>query len=102
MEGVYVSTTIDDASGIMYVKVVNVGDGYADGVINLSNCMLDAGRENEMQLIRLSSGNGSDENTMATPHKIHPVSADLKIGVNNDVIFDVPAYSVNILRLQLK
>ncbi|MDE5871355.1 MAG: carbohydrate binding domain-containing protein [Muribaculaceae bacterium] len=102
MEGVYASTTIDEAAAIMYVKVVNVGDGYADGVINLSNCTVDTGRGNELQLIRLSSGNGSDENTIANPRNIIPVNAPVKTGTNNDVIFEVPAFSVNIIKIPLK
>ncbi len=102
MEGVYASTTIDDAAGIMYVKVVNVGDGYSDGVINLSNCTVDKNRQKELQLIRLSSASGGDENTISKPHNITPVNAAIKAGNNNDVIFDVPAYSVNIIKIPLK
>lgn len=101
MEGVYASTTIDDASKMMYVKIVNVGDGYADGVINLTNCAVDTGRADELQLIRLSSENGGDENTISNPYKIKPVKSGIKTGNNNDVIFDVPAFSVNILRIPL-
>ena len=65
MEGVYASTSIDDVAKMMYVKIVNVGDGFADGVINLANCEVDSGRASELQLIRLSSENGGDENTIS-------------------------------------
>ncbi|MDE6654031.1 MAG: hypothetical protein K2K37_06560, partial [Muribaculaceae bacterium] len=102
MEGVYVSTTIDDADKMMYVKVVNVGDGFADGVINLSNCAVDSGRMGGLKLIRLASGNGGDENTMSNPCNIIPINSSVKLGNNNDIIFDVPAYSVNILRIPLQ
>ena len=102
MEGVYASTTIDDAAKMMYVKIVNVGDGYADGVINLANCGIDNGRSDDLQLIRLSSESGGDENTISNPQNIYPVNADIKSGNNNDVIFDVPAFSVNIIRIPLK
>lgn len=102
MEGVYASTTIDDAARMMYVKVVNVGDGSADGVINLSNCAVDPGRADSLQLVRLSSRNGGDENTISNPRNIVPVNAAVKAGNNNDVLFDVPAYSVNIIRIPVK
>lgn len=102
MEGVYASTTIDDAAKMMYVKVVNVGDGYADGVINLTDCSVDTVRADELKLIRLSSANGGDENTISNPHNIIPVYAGIKQGDNNDIIFSVPAYSVNIIRIPMK
>lgn len=102
MEGVYASTTIDDGAKMMYVKIVNIGDGYADGVINLANCKVDSGRKDELQLIRLSSESGGDENTISNPYNIHPVNVEIKTGNNNDIVFDVPAYSVNIVRIPLK
>ena len=102
MEGVYASTTIDDVAKMMYVKVVNVGDGFADGIINLSNCAVDPGRADELQLVRLSSRNGGDENTISNPRNIVPVNVAVKAGNNNDVLFDVPAYSVNVIRIPVK
>ena len=102
MEGVYASTTIDDDAKMMYVKIVNVGDGFADGVVNLANCAVDSGRADELKLIRLASEKGGDENTISNPRNISPVSVAVKQGNNNDIIFDVPAYSVNILRIPLK
>ncbi|MDE6770793.1 MAG: arabinosidase, partial [Muribaculaceae bacterium] len=102
MEGVYASTTIDDATKTMYVKVVNVGDGYADGVLNLANCAVDTSKDDALQLIRLSSEKGSDENTIANPNNITPVNAAIKAGSSNEVLFEVPAYSVNILKIKLK
>lgn len=102
MEGVYASTTIDDAAKMMYVKVVNVGDGYADGVINLSNCTVDTGKADALQLIRLSSPSGGDENTIANPRNVFPVAADIKAGYSNDVLFEVLPYSVNIIRIRIK
>lgn len=102
MEGVYASTTIDDATKTMYVKVVNVGDGYADGVINLANCAIDTNIPDALQLIRLSSENGGDENTIDNPNKINPVMGSVKAGNANEVLFEVPAYSVNIIKIKLK
>ena len=102
MEGVYASSTIDDDAKLMYVKVVNVGDGYADGVLNLSNCVIDNGRNDALQLIRLSAENGSEENTIDDPTHIKPVNGSIKIGESNHLLFDVPGYSVNIIRIPIK
>lgn len=101
-EGVYVSTTIDDAAKIMYIKVVNLGNGYADGVVNLSNCSIDTSKEDALQLIRLSAESGGAENTIAEPHNVSPVSGYIKAGKSDDVLFEVPAYSVSILKIKIK
>ncbi|MDE7347052.1 MAG: carbohydrate binding domain-containing protein [Muribaculaceae bacterium] len=102
MEGVFASTTIDDASKTMYVKVVNIGDGYADGIINLANCTVDTDKPQALQLIRLSAADGSEENTIADPHHINPVNATVKAGKPNEVLFNVPAFSVNIIKIPIK
>ncbi len=102
LEGVYASTTIDDDGKMMYVKVVNVGEGYADGVINLSNCQIDDSQEDALQLIRLSAEKGTEENTIADPEHIYPVLGEVKSGKSNDVHFKVPAYSVNIIKIRIK
>lgn len=102
-EGVYVSTTIDDEAKTMYVKVVNVGDGYADGVIRLSNCAVDTAAADALQLIRLSAETGSEENTLANPHRVSPVNGTVKSGdTPGEILFDVPAFSVNIIKIPLK
>lgn len=101
-EGVYVSSTIDDAAKIMYVKVVNLGNGFADGVVNLSNCSVDTSKEDALQLIRLSAESGGAENTIAEPHNVSPVSGYIKAGKSDDVLFEVPAYSVSILKIKIK
>ncbi len=101
-EGVYVSTTIDDDAKMMYVKVVNVGDGYADGVVRLSNCEVDASTPDALQLIRLSAEKGNDENTISNPRHIYPAHGSVTAGNSNDVLFKVPAYSVNIIKIRIK
>lgn len=101
-DGVYASTTIDDASKTMYVKIVNVGDGYAEGIINLANCAVDMSKDNALQLFRLSSDKGSDENTITNPNKITPEKANIKAENSKEIRFDVPAYSVNIVKVNIK
>ena len=102
MEGVFASTTIDDKEKMMYVKVVNVGEGYADGTLNLRNCSVDTGRDDALRLIRLFSENGTDENTIQEPRKIYPGEGRIKAETPTQVLFQVPAYSVNILKVRIK
>ena len=101
-EGVYASTTIDDAAGMMYVKVVNLGEGYADGVLNLANCSVDTDRSDDLRLIRLSAANGNEENTIADPRHVYPAQGSVSAAAPGRVLFDVPAYSLSILRIPLK
>lgn len=101
-DGVFVSTTIDDDAKTMYIKVVNLGDGYADGIIKLTNCQIDAATDDALQLIRLASESGGDENSIDTPRRVYPTRASVKAGNNNDILFDVPAYSVNIIKAKIK
>ncbi|MCQ2256469.1 MAG: carbohydrate binding domain-containing protein [Bacteroidaceae bacterium] len=102
MEGVYATTTIDEQTNIMYVKVVNVGEGSADGVLNLANCQVDTSHADAVTLTRLSSASGDDENTLQNPRFIYPTSAEAKAADPHTVKFHVPAFSVNILKLQMK
>ena len=102
MEGVYASTTIDEASKMMYVKVVNVGEGYADGTLNLKNCQVDTSNETSLRLIRLFSEKGTDENSLDEPRKIYPGEGRIKAESPTEVLFEVPGYSVNILKIKLK
>ena len=102
MEGVYASTTIDEAAKTMFVKVVNVGGGYAGGILNLKNCSVNTAEKDAVSLIRLSSASGEDENTLDDPTHICPTMAEAKATSGNRVTFNVPAYSVNILRIRLK
>lgn len=101
MEGVYVSTTIDEANNIMYVKVVNLGEGFAPGRINLSNCNIDTSVSDAVTITRLSSVNGTDENTLDNPKKIYPVTTVLK-AKSDKVYFDVMPFSVNVLKIRLR
>lgn len=102
MEGVYASTTIDEATKTMYVKIVNVGEGYADGTLNLNNCTIDTNKAEAVTLIRLASANGNDENTLDNPKNIYPQTSTIKASTPNKVDFKVPAFSINILKIKTK
>jgi len=101
MEGVYASTTIDEESKVMYVKVVNVGNGTAPGTLNLKNCQISP-MAGSVTLTRLTSESGNDENTLDTPHAIYPRTAEAKATDAHTVQFNVAPFSVNILKVQLQ
>ena len=85
----------------MYVKIVNVGEGYADGTLNLKNCSIDTNKADAVTLIRLASKDGNDENTLDNPKNIYPQTTTVKASNRNKVDFKVPAFSVNILKIKL-
>lgn len=103
MEGVFASATIDEPTGTMYVKVVNLGEGFAPGVINLKNCKVDTRATEAVTLTRLAAENGTDENTLDNPRLIYPECTEITSGISGDrVRFDVAPFSVNILKIKLK
>lgn len=103
MEGVYATTTIDEAQKIMYVKVVNVGDGDAPGTINLKNCEVDASSTSAATITRLASAKCTDENTLDNPRAVYPQTSDISSDVSENAIrFNVAPFSVNIVKIKLK
>ena len=87
----------------MYVKVVNVGEGHAPGLINLKNCAVDTNaHKGGVEIIRLSSESGYDENTLDNPKAIYPRCAAAIVPQPGNVVFEVPPYSVNIIKIKLK
>lgn len=102
MEGVYATTTIDDATKTMYVKVVNVGEGHADGTVNLKNCSVDPSDKSAVSLVRLSSSDGTNENTLNQPRDIYPTAGEVKATGPAQISFNVPAFSVNIIKIRIQ
>ncbi len=103
MEGVFASTTIDETTNTMYVKVVNLGEGFAPGVINLKNCKVDTKAPEAVTLTQLAAADGTDENTLDNPRFIYPKCTEITSGKASDrVKFDVAPFSVNILKIKLQ
>ena len=102
MKGVYATTTIDDATKTMYVKIANIGDGKAPGTINLKNCQVNTAASDAITLIRLASASGEDENTLDNPRNIYPKTSNIKASADNKIDFDVPPFSINIIKVKLK
>ncbi|MCQ2197058.1 MAG: carbohydrate binding domain-containing protein [Bacteroidaceae bacterium] len=101
MEGVYASTTIDEAQKVMYVKVVNLGEGSAPGTINLKNCQIDVQATQPAMLTQLASQSGNDENTLLNPKAIYPRDITAKVVNGNTVEFNVAPFSVNIVKIKI-
>ena len=103
MEGVFASTTIDETTNTMYVKVVNLGEGFAPGVINLKNCKVDTKAPEAVTLTQLAAEDGTDENTLDNPQYIYPKCTEITSGKSSDKVkFNVAPFSVNILKIKLQ
>jgi len=93
-EGIFQNAALDEATGEMVVKLVNTGRVSTTAQIRMSNFPVKQAR-----LIRLSSERGNDENTLDHPTNIYPVDADCTVN-GNTIEIDLPAYSLNILRIK--
>ncbi len=91
--GVFTNASIDDNTGEMFVKIVNTGSVNTTAQLNLKNYDI-----RDAQVIRLTSASGNDENTFDDPTKIYPIKETLSPSKDN-IIIDVPAYSLNIVRI---
>jgi alpha-L-arabinofuranosidase len=65
-------------------------------MINTKNLNIKSGT-----VLRLSADSASAENSMETPTNVVPVEGGISIN-NGTVTADLPAYSVNIVKLQTK
>lgn len=93
---VYVSSNIDDETGILYVKIVNPNNEATATTLNLTNATITGG-----SVVVLTSESSEDENTMETPNKVTPTEQTLTGIEGNTVTYTVPAHSLNILRLNV-
>ena len=94
-KGLFSSATIDENTNELIVKVVNTGDEATTAALNLSNFSAKCAR-----VFRLSANDGMDENTLQQPTNIHPVEQILSPESAKKVLVEIPAYSLNIIRLK--
>jgi len=47
----------------------------------------------------LTSGNGTDENSLSTPRKVVPKSRSVTLTDDGSIVYDIPAYSFSVLTL---
>ena len=93
-EGIFSSATLDEVTGDMIVKITNTSSVSTTARIDLKNFTASQAR-----VIRLASQSGMDENTLQTPTHIYPVETSLS-PKDNSVLVEVPAYSLNIVRVK--
>ena len=96
LPGIFSSATIDEPAGELIVKVVNTQAEATTARLKISNFAVGQAR-----LIQLRASDGMDENTLKEPTNIHPTCHELSPW-GNTVELEVPAYSLNIIRVKRK
>lgn len=92
--GFFSSATYDETSGDYIVKLVNTDSQATTARINLRNHA-----SKHARVIRLAGEKGTSENTIDEPMRVVPVEQVLSAG-SEGVTLDVPANSLNIVRLK--
>lgn len=90
---IYQSVQLDEDKGLMYLKVTNPNANATTLNLNLKNMKAESAT-----VIRLTSANGTDENTMEQPFNIVPTEETAVSDVNT---LDIPAYSLNIFKIKV-
>ena len=92
---VYVSSSIDDEAGVLYLKLVNPNADAQTVNVNLSHATANGG--NKIVL----TGAATDENTLDNPRNVVPQESALD-AKGSQFTYEAPAYSVNILRVDVE
>lgn len=77
------------------MKVVNTGDEQTTASLDLQHF---AARQ--ARVIRLVAADGMDENSLQNPTNIYPTEQQLSPEGTGKVLVDIPAYSLNIIRIK--
>lgn len=97
LHGVYANSTLDEKTGTLYTKIVNLCATGTTGSLELSG-----GTAAEAEMVRLAGMTGEDENTMQYPNNIVPRPAKVTtLDGGRCLIFDVAPFSVNIITTKL-
>ena len=92
---VYVSSSIDDEAGVLYVKLVNPHAAAQAVTVNLANASVTGG-----SMVELTSGSNKDENSLDNPRNVVPRESTLDVAGQRFTV-DMPAWSLRILRLDV-
>jgi len=92
--GVFSSATLDENTGEVIVKVVNPTPEPTTAALRLKNFA-----PSKARVIRLAATKGTAENTMDSPTNVYPIEETVALTPDN-VSIDVPANSLNIIRLK--
>ena len=93
----YASSTINDETGDLFVKLVNPGASSRTAHLSFENGTVVSGTAQVM-----NSTNGTDENTFDNPEAITPHDEAVTVGSDGTIDFTTKPYSINILRLKVK
>ena len=88
------SATIDEQSGELIVKIVNSQEEGTTARLNIQNFEV-----KNASLIRLRANDGEVENSLPNPTNISPTYHELSPECNT-VEVELPAYSLNIIRIK--
>ncbi len=98
MRGVFTSATLDEGEGVLYVKVVNVGEERTTGTVNLAG-----GKAVAAGMERLAAEGGQEENSMEYPLNLIPRPANVDIGGEGSrLTFEVAPFSVNVIKAKVR
>lgn len=91
---VFSSATYDEKTGEVILKVANTGKETTTAEVDLKNMNMTSAR-----VIRLASAKGTYENNLINPTRVVP-SEEVLSPKKNNLVFMVPAYSLNIVRMK--
>ena len=98
MHGIYSTSTLDERTGTLHTKVVNLGSASTDGTLRLQG-----GHATRATITRLAAPRGTDENTMQDPMRVSPVEVEAQVEQEGTAIpFSVPPFSISILSVSLR
>lgn len=95
-QSLYVSSTITDETGELFVKLVNPHSSAYPAHLTFEN-----GRAVEGTALVMNSNAGTDENSFANPQNIIPHDESVSINGDGTIDFTAKPYSINILRLKV-
>ncbi|MDE7420134.1 MAG: carbohydrate-binding protein, partial [Muribaculaceae bacterium] len=96
---VYVSSSIDDEAGVMYVKLVNTHGESVPVTLNFANAKATGISVTELTS---TSNSDTDENTMGNPMNVYPLDLDCAGPVDNSLTYEVRPYTLSILTISLE
>ena len=94
-KGIFSSATIDEQHHELIVKIVNTSEVATTATLNLKNYAA-----KDACVVRLVANDGIDENSLQQPTVICPVEQFLSPESIDRVLVDLPAYSLNIVRIK--
>jgi alpha-L-arabinofuranosidase len=94
----FVNAGLDEASGELVVKAINVGSEPVRGQLRIRGAI---GIENQASTIVLRSTNLEDNNSLDAPENVVPNEVSLDMA-SSEFEHEFPGYALTILRLSLK